>query len=1217
MHEQSLTGRQLGIYTVERVIGEGAGGAVYAARSTQDGPAGGAGTVVAIKVFHPELTADARIFQRFVREAELGIRIRHPHIVPTYEFGSEEVDGTTLHFMVMELVQGDTLRDTLAELRVLPEDLIHQVTDQILDALAAVHAEGMIHRDVKPENVILTTDQQVRLMDLGIARLQQEGRDLTRADEFVGSLAYAAPEQFTDQDHVDPRADLYAVGVLLYEMATGRNPYDEADLAGLLRQKLEDRVRRPKILNRDLSPFLDDVILKCLHIDPEARFAGCEELRNVLREGEEGSWWAERVRGEAFPAATRALRTLRPTREAPLIARAEELSLLHAAYDRAAGGSGVAVLVSGAAGSGKSRLVHDFLEELVAPDGPFILTGECATDMDASHHAFLQAAVSFFGGGEGWEERLRALLPDAGPLTPRLLALRTGEPGPPEDDDLATTYASMLLGLAKERPVVMAIEDLHRAEPEAVTFFDRLASRTAGGRVLLVTTQRPEEVDEGSDLHALATRLAGEGKGRTIPVSAFDREETDQLVLALVGSPQTVRTLSWPLYRASDGNPRFLLETVAQLKQTGALEEGPDGWTPTRPIREIALPATVRELQEARLAGLEEESAETLRAAAVLGYAFDASLLTILTGQKRIRLLKRLAVLERKHRLLVGAGRNTFRFGSRALHRVVYESIPEEPRRGLHAACADAIREGEAPIEGARAYAHVRHSLQAGRHPEDDGVLASAIAHVGARFHAAEALRFFERLLEALPAAAVARRVDVRLRAAACHARQAHLEARDDALARARAEAEALADAGLLARVQAALAAASQGAGRYDEAEAEAKRGAKLAEEAGDAGSKATCLHRLGEIAFRRGAFAESALHWREAREIRRRLGDRRGEAQVLTRLGAVLPEIGEGDRALQARRSALDLQRETGDRRGESEALNGLGDGWVDAGKYADALDCYAEAARIAREGGDLPEEAAALANQARVMTIEGRIDAAKATFERALDIYRQLRDPSGEARVLDGLGAAIAAFGDRDEALTCLQGARDAVERTGERALLSRTLHHQGAVRHEAGEREEAWRLYDRALALAHPRRRPDILADMGRAAEEEGDHARAADLLGESVDQAEGTSALLLSLCRLARVHHAAGRTEEAMHCALRAEQLIDAGEVVAPQHGPEIYYSLGTVLAGEQRARAYLETAHELLGARTQFIRSIVYRDHYLTSQWPNREILTEVRRLAEA
>jgi tetratricopeptide (TPR) repeat protein/predicted Ser/Thr protein kinase len=1211
-----LTGSTLGGYEILKLVGTGGGGSVYRAKSTADGASGPAGSIIALKVFHSDLLTDDRVFQRFQREAELGIKIRHPHVVRSYEVGREELDGTPTHYVAMEFIDGETLRETLEELDGVPEHLMYQVAEELLDALTAVHAEGMIHRDVKPENVVITRDKEVRLMDLGVARLQQEGRDITRAGEFVGSLAYASPEQFINQDHVDPRADIYAIGVMLYEMATGKNPFDVTDLNKLLEKKIRGPVRRPKLINRDLDPFLDEVIMSCLNADVDARFTTAEELRSVLREGDASAWWNERIESETFPASTRALNRLRTPRDAELVGRAIELERLHAAFESAAGGKAAVVFVTGAAGVGKSRFVHDFVEELVTPDGPLIMAGRFQEGAGISHRAFLDAAHDFLGEREAMERRLVELIPDMPDLVARFANQILDEDGDLAGDELVSAYTRMLRALSAERTVVLAIEDLQIADDESIALFDHLARSVADHAVLLVASYRDDDVEDGSALHSLPTNLEQRVNTTSIELGPLGREGVEQLLQGLVRQPRTVRGLIWPLLRSSDGNPHFIIEVVARLKETGALVESATGWGSLLPIDQVALPASLRTLLLLKLEGLEDQLRDTLEAAAVQGPEFDASLLAAVTGVKRIRLLKRLAVLERKHRMLASSGRSSFRFASNGLQQVVYDEMTEARRMELHSATADAIRDDQEKLEPADAEAWVRQMLRAGRLPEAVEDVPAAVEHAATHGHAADATTFMERIVDALDPEQRRLRFDVLMLLAALQRVLGRVGEQWRSLARAADVAESMGEPSSVARVRAAFASASLWAGHYDRAETEANQGLAEAEEAQDRDCRAQCLHTLGAVAYRRGDFAAAAESWTQAIEQWRDLGNRRGEAGTLIRLGAVMPEIGQAEEALPAKQEALEILREIGDRRAEGAALNDVGNAFVDADRMQEALVCFEQAVKIARELGDLPAEAAALYNTGRVYTIEARIEEGKEIFERALDIFRQIEDPSGEAEVLDELGSAMATFGDRDRALPLLEQARDAAERTGEVALLARVLRHLGTVHHEAGSREDGWLYYERALTVARSRTRSAILADMGGAAVREGDYDRATNLLEESLAGAEASRRTLLSLCRLARAHHGAGRLEEAAEFAKQAETVIDADQSVAPHYGLEVYYSLGTVLTDATRSRGYLDHANSLLATRTRAIRSVVYRDHYLTMRWPNREILDEARRLVE-
>jgi tetratricopeptide (TPR) repeat protein len=602
----------------------------------------------------------------------------------------------------------------------------------------------------------------------------------------------------------------------------------------------------------------------------------------------------------------------------------------------------------------------------------------------------------------------------------------------------------------------------------------------------------------------------------------------------------------------------------------------------------------------------------------VQGVVFDASLLGAVTGERKIKLLKKLAVLERKARLIASSGKCAFRFAGGGLHHAVYAAIDDARRCELHGAYADALREdlqeSEEPLDAATAHAIVRHLLAAGRLEEAEAEIGFAIEHAAAHQHPAHGAAFLERIVAALGDGDAELRFEARMRLASLLALLGRSRAWLEALEAARADAAAIGGDAERARVHAGVAAAFHRAGRYAEAAEEAERGLAAARAAGAAGAEAECVHMLGGVAFRQGDFPAAAERYEEALRLRRAAGDRRGEAHALQAIGSVMQEVGRGTAALPTKQKALEIFREIGDRRGEGAAINNVGNSYVDGQRLEEALPCYELASEIAAECGDLPAEAAALLNRGRAFAVLARIEEAKDCLERALDIFREIGDPAGEAESLDELGWAIAGFGEREQAIVALERARAAAERTGQHALLVRILRHLANVRHEAGHRDDAWRLFERARDLSRNGSKARLLVDMGNAALKEGDHGRAVELLTEAATAGHGGSRGILCACRLARALKAAGRAEEARAAAHDAESRILEEQRVAPQHGPEIYYSLGTVLEDDERGREYLEKANDLLGARTRSIRSIVHRQHYLTMTWPNREILEEARRL---
>src|SRR6187399_2870224 len=242
----AMEGRLVGPYRLE-AVGAGGMGTVWRAKvEGSRAPAGlRAGQTVALKVIHPHLLAKPGFFKRFLREAELGKAVRHENVVRTYDVDATEVDGRAAPYLVMEYVEGQTLRGLLAEIQRAPEELCRHVGREVARALAAIHAAGIVHRDLKPENVLVTRNEVVKVMDLGVAHLQDEALRLSETGQFVGSVLYGAPEQFDrGGKDLDGRVDQYGLGLLLYELFAGRHPFREDDISAIIRKQLTEEPRR-------------------------------------------------------------------------------------------------------------------------------------------------------------------------------------------------------------------------------------------------------------------------------------------------------------------------------------------------------------------------------------------------------------------------------------------------------------------------------------------------------------------------------------------------------------------------------------------------------------------------------------------------------------------------------------------------------------------------------------------------------------------------------------------------------------------------------------------------------------------------------------------------------------------------------------------------------------------------------------------------------------
>ncbi|HEY9025455.1 MAG TPA: serine/threonine-protein kinase [Burkholderiaceae bacterium] len=265
---------RIGKYTISAVLGRGSMGTVYKGFDPH------IHRPVAIKTIHRELLGDNQVADsiaaRFRNEAKAVGRIQHPGVVAIYDFG-EDGDVT---FIAMEFVDGRTLDDILAVPQMLSEANVLAVMDQLLEALSVAHAQGVWHRDIKPANLIVTKQGQVKLTDFGIARL--EDANLTQVSSMIGTPAYMAPEQFTGKG-IDHRADLFACGVLLYRMLTGRRAFTGATQEVMYKILNEDPPA-PSIVTKGLRPVAyDAVVARAIAKDPADRYPDAQAMRAALQ----------------------------------------------------------------------------------------------------------------------------------------------------------------------------------------------------------------------------------------------------------------------------------------------------------------------------------------------------------------------------------------------------------------------------------------------------------------------------------------------------------------------------------------------------------------------------------------------------------------------------------------------------------------------------------------------------------------------------------------------------------------------------------------------------------------------------------------------------------------------------------------------------------------------------------------------------------------------
>ncbi len=1039
---------RIGPYTVLREIGHGGMGRVFEAES-------GGGERVALKVVHAHLLSRPGYLARFLREVEAGRRVEHPNLVRTLGSGIHEKGGLETPYLALEYMEGQNLRELLAEAGTISERLAREIGTQVAQALAAVHAADMVHRDVKPENVVIAPDESVKLMDLGVALVGEEAMRLTQTGEFVGSLLYASPEQLRG-DSLDARADLYSLGLLLYELVAGHHPNVAAGTTGR-RRPWPDGARRPLTETAPhVSPFFGALVTRLTAVEPDARFRDAAEVALVLAAGESSDWWQE----EGFRRGAAALAQSATS----FFGRDEDLTVLADAYADVSNGDRRSVLLEGEAGIGKSRLVAEWLRQVRAdtPDGPRSLIVRHEPEGEALAVPPLAAALREALLGPDRRERLERYLGAHAGLVAAMERHLDGEELEGDGPTLSaaargTAYRNLLRGMAEERPLVVVMEDLHFASEEARAIHLLLVRGLAGAPVLLLATVRPDTAGvwpedlEQAD-HARRHALLG-----LEPASAH------ALIRASLGRESTLETGLRDFVSHAEGNPFCLLEFAREFRERGARAEG-----------DVGIPQSVRELVEARLHALEPSDRDLLSVAACAGDPFDPVLVCEAADIPRIAGLRRIHELHRVRDLLRAEG-PAYRFQHHLVREVLHDELPAALRASYHVALGSAL-EARTPertrslLEGPPAVALARHFLLGESPRRALPYAGGAVAHLHEEREWHRAVEVADGVL-ALPEGVspeerarllIVRGMSLLSYAPAAEALEALVEAReagsalDDDLLAARAATglavcyrhsgqnesalevhkEAVARAARLgvhqehARALGFLSLTLAEVGRLGEARDTAERGLAIAKELGDTSTTAEIARHLGSIELDQGHLARARQLLDHVLSVGEFYGDVTLIQNALQLLGKLAYLEGNLDETLEMTERLLQHQVLEGHARMEAIGRVNLAAIHSKRGDVAREEEEARAALAIAKRMGytDVLAHARSALGTCREHTAD--LTAAESEYRGAYETAVSLKQPIFVARMGIPLARLLARTGRLAEARVLVEEARKGVE-------------------------------------------------------------------------------------------------------------------------------------------------------------------------------------------
>jgi predicted ATPase/tRNA A-37 threonylcarbamoyl transferase component Bud32 len=1159
----ATTPAQISHYKIESTLGQGGMGVVYLAEDLV------LRRRVALKFLNPELSRDADARKRFLNEGRAAATLGHPNAAVLYEAGTEGEDI----FLAMEYVPGVTLSELLAD-GPLPWVDVIDATLEILAALREAHAKGIIHRDIKSQNIRRTPDGRIKVLDFGLAKILG-GTTITREGSIVGTVAYMSPQQVMGEE-VDGRSDLYSLGVVMYELLTGRLPFSGDQQVAVAHAILHEDPITIRELSPEVPAELEHIVFKAMMKSLASRYQSADEMaEDLTRFREHDRRRRAGIHEELDLIATQDVYAVRRERFlAPLVGRDAILERIRGCLREARSGEGMALCIAGEAGVGKTRLLQE-VQASCRKEGARVIVSACLFGgTTSSYYPFAEALRHYFAlRGVTSAAALQTFLFDRAPrlgsslpVLNRFLRFTFASNGPASEEELWEVLDQLVAFIADERPLILVIEDLQWADEASLRLFHFLARRVARRRLLLVGTYRQEEVasDPGERAHPLVgmlRMLSREERFERLELPRLRREDVREILDRLYPAHTWGEDFPALLFRESEGNPFFMVEILKLLSSERVLEEREGKWSLRTTVDKISIPEKVFDVVMRRLGRLGPREREILELGAVEGDIFHSG--TILRGLRieRMALLKTLQFLEQVHHLIHAAGPH-YHFDHSKIREILYESIPPELRIEYHTVVGQFLKEsfGEAD-EYAGIIAH--NLLAAGMREDAVPYLIRAAGAASRLFAHTDAIHYLDQAEETLhalypqrpPSEEVRRLCEVRERRgdeeyASGHYREA-LASYEMALQLDRATGEAKREAELtrvIGRVQYLLGRSVESKESYERAisrysELEARERAR-----GDSEALAVACRELGKLHFFQGNFDQAQRYIESAIQVAERVGATTVKAAALNNLAGIHFERGELEAALACHRQALSIRQAARDPGGLAQTLKNLGTTHLRLGEFSEGASCLDEALGLFRKIGDRRGEAVTLRQLGNIHYGRGDHNGAQRHWEASLSLCRELGNNEDLCRCLNNLGLLHYERGHYASSFRHYQDALEVSASIGSKTFLS-ALHVNLAELHlSLGQLNRAEMELKRGAELAESidssTRLTEIHALWALLETERGDLAAARAAADRALALAEPTGdaeVLVRALLSGAEVRYASEEFEEAKQLARQARDV----------------------------------------------------------------------------
>lgn len=1072
-------------FEIIRKLGEGGTGEVYLAR---------------------DKLKDKELVIKFLTRSESGeellhlkkeflsmTKLTHPNIVKVYDFVLKKENTS---YFTMEYVAGDDFVKTIGNL----DDkysCFYSLVAQICRVLEFIHSHGVVHCDIKPSNILVTTGKQsspfAKVLDFGMV----EYVDII-SKGMRGTIEYMAPEMIKGMP-IDRRADLYSLGVLLYEAVTGKLPFEGTTVLSVLKQHLDKPPVPPSEYKENIPQKLDQIILKLLNKYPYNRYQSAREVISDIVQISGESVTLEPQKGQLLSGC--------------FVGREKELSQLENILNKK---TGAVVYINGDTGIGKSRLMEEFRvkaqlngfgfwksicreEEGTVYEPMVDILRELVCTVKSKHMNLVRE----------YGDTLAQFIPG---LKEKIPGASTGIPAylPAEQAgkiQLFDSVTQFLVKLSLVEPYVIFIDNICQKNDSIIEFLQYFIRNIGKSKILLCLAFCNDDINKKYKI---------DESGERILLEKLTRDETNTLVASMLGGHTLSSAHTQWIFEETQGNPLFIQELLkAMVGKTLLFQKGK--WViEENNLGKLGVSKTIRDVLRNRLKGMSNKAYGILKTGSVFNGKFKLNVIRELMNYTDDELFN--GIEEILNRQLLREYPDGYSFANPQFREIIYEEIDETARRKLHRSAGEILEKmaggnvdavtGELAyhftrgldkkkasafsiIAGKKAkslYAH-RETIKCfeqavGLIEKKEDEYCSLLKELGDVYVMVgeydKAIDRYKELLLCNPGTAANTYCDMGV----AYRKKGDLNSAIEFYEKGISGARGKNNHQVKARIYQEMSWVYQSKSEYDKALDSAYKGLKIAEKNNNLHEMERIYHNLGTINLRKSKFNESAECFEKSLEIKKQIEDLPGEAASYNNLGVVCSVTGDLDKALQHYRKAFDIYERIKDPAGMARGYKNLGTICYRRSDLAKAREYYEKSLEIEERMGDNAGIAASYNNMGLVYGKQRKWTEAVDFFKRSLEIKEKLGDIQGVAGCYNNLGSVYNSRGNWEEASKCYEKSLSIKEKIGDPLGIANSLVNLGTVYVNKNKNDRAVTYLQRAEKIGNETGNKRVLLDVYRA-------------------------------------------------------------------------------------------------------------------------------------